>query len=141
MELNFPWDNFTEILDVFVCVVGKTVVISIKSIIIAIKKETDTSSSGYGYKMMRQKLRQMVATTNRETFRLILKALDPDGVMNRSRYRLRRNICISKGSNYVWHIDGYDKHQPCAFLLRGCIGGYSQKVLWLQMYLSDTFQA
>ena len=105
----------------------------INTIIIAVKREADTSSSGYGYRMIHQKLRQMGVTTNRETFRLILKAADPDGVMNRSRHRLRRRIYVSKGPNYVWHIDGYDKLKPYGFALHGCIDGYSLKILWLKV--------
>ena len=105
----------------------------INTIIIAIKREADTSSSGYGYRMIHQKLRQMGVTTNRETVRLILKAVDPDGVMNRSKHRLRRRIYISKGPNYVRHIDGYDKRKPYGFALHGCIDGYSRKIIWLKV--------
>ena len=55
----------------------------INTIIIAVKREADTPSCGYGYRMMiHQKLIQMGVTTNRETGGLILKAVDPDGVMN-----------------------------------------------------------
>ena len=93
----------------------------INTIIIAIKREADTPSFGYGHRMIHQKLRQMGVTTNRETVRLILRAVDPDGVMNRSRHRLRRRIYPSKGPNYVWHIDGYDKLKPYSFALHGCI--------------------
>ena len=75
----------------------------------------------------------MGVTTNRETVRLILKAVDPDGVMNQSRHRLRRRIYVSKGLNYIRHIDGYDKLKPYGFALHGCIDGYSRKVLWLKV--------
>ena len=102
----------------------------INTIIIIIKREADTSNSGYGYRMMHQKLRQMSVTTYRKTVRLVLKAVDPDGVMDRSRYRLRRRIYVSKGPNYAWHIDGYDKLKPYGFALHGCIDGYSRKILW-----------
>ena len=105
----------------------------INTIIIAIKRKADTLCSGYGYRMIHQKLRQMDVTTNRETVMLIVKAVDSDGVMNRSRYRLRRRIYVSKGPNYVWHIDGYDKLKPYGFALHGCIDGYSRKILWLKV--------
>ena len=109
----------------------------INTIIIAIKREADTSSSRYGHRMIHQKLRQMGVTTNRETVRLILRAVDPDGVMNRSRHRLRRRIYVSKGPNYVWHIDGYDKLKPYGFALHGCIDGYSLKILWLKVFSTN----
>ena len=124
----------------------------INTIIIAIKREADTSSCGFGYRMRHRKLRQIGVTTNWETVRLNLKAIVSDEVMNRSRYRLRRRIYISKGPNYVWHIDGYDKLKPYGFALHGYIDGHCQKFFgWgfcqltmtlrrLQMYLSNTFQ-
>ena len=51
----------------------------------------------------------MGVTTDQETVRLTLKALHPDGVICRSRNRLKRGIYISKGPGYMWHIDGYEK--------------------------------
>ena len=83
--------------------------------------------------MIHQKLRQMGVTASPETVRVILKVVDPDGVMNRSRHRLRRRIYVSKGPNYVWYIDGYGKLKPYGFAIHGCIDGYSRKILWLKV--------
>ena len=109
----------------------------INTIIIQIKREVDTPSFGYGYRMIHQKLRQIGATVNPESVRLILKATNPDDVMNWSRHRLGRRIYVSKGSNYVWHIDGYDKLKPYDFVLHGCICRYSRKILWLKVLSTD----
>ncbi|KAJ8676045.1 hypothetical protein QAD02_011831 [Eretmocerus hayati] len=35
------------------------------------------------------------------------------------------------GSNYLWHIDGYDKIKRYEFAIHGCVDGYSRKVVWL----------
>ena len=56
-----------------------------------------------GYRAMHQELRSV---------RLCLKTLDPQGVEVRSRRRLRRRVYVSKGPNYQWHIDGYEKLNP-----------------------------
>ena len=52
---------------------------------------------------------------DRETVRLILKVLNPDGVETRSRRRLQRRKYRSKGPDFIWHIDGYDKLKPFGF--------------------------
>ncbi|XP_067022026.1 uncharacterized protein [Acropora muricata] len=70
---------------------------------------------------------------NRESVRLILKALDPEGVEDRSRRRLRRRKYRAKGPNYIWHMDGYDKLKPFGFCVHGAIDGYSRRILWLEV--------
>ena len=62
-------------------------------VILKMKREISSSSSCFGYRSMHQKLRQ--------TVRLTLKALDTEGVIRRSRNRLKRRIYISKGPNYM----------------------------------------
>ena len=39
----------------------------------------------------------------------------------------------TKGPNYLWHIDGYDKLKPFGFCIHGAIDGYSRRVLWLEV--------
>ena len=65
---------------------------------------------------------------DKETVRLILKTLDPEGVERRSRRRLKRRKYYAKGPNYIWHIDGYDKLKPFGFCIHGAIDGYSRRV-------------
>ena len=81
---------------------------------------------------MHQKLRQMGVTKDQQTVRLTLKALDPEGVICRSRNRLKRRIYISKGPNYMWNIDGYDKLKTFGFAIHRCMDGYSRKIIWLK---------
>ena len=48
----------------------------------------------------------------------------------------RRYIC--PGPNYVWHIDGYnDKLKPFGFAIHGAIGGFSRRILWLEVGRSN----
>ena len=44
---------------------------------------------------------------------------------------------ISKGPNYQWHIDGYDKLHSFGFFIHGCIDGFSRKILWLEVVESN----
>ena len=59
----------------------------LNNVILKMKREISSSSSCFGYRLMHQKLRQMGVTTDQETVRLTLKALDPEGVICRSRKR------------------------------------------------------
>ena len=104
------------------------------------KREISSSNSCFGYRLMHQKLRQMRVTTDQETVRLTLKALDPEGVICRSRNRLKRRINIFKRPNYMWHIDGYDKLKPFGFAIHGCMDGYSRKIIWLKALPSNNDQ-
>ena len=56
----------------------------------------------------------------KESVRNIPKIVDPVGVENRSKYRLKRRQYRSKGPNYIWHTDGYDKLKPLGFSIHGC---------------------
>lgn len=93
----------------------------------------NTSGSCFGYRTMHQKLRLKGLTTDRDTVRLVLKNLDPDGVEERLRKKLRRRQYISKGPNFTWHIDGYDKLKPYGFPIHACIDGFSRKIIWLKV--------
>ena len=86
---------------------------------------------------MYQKLRKNKFTVARETVRIIMKSLDPEGVTLRSGHKLRRCTYRSQGSNFIWHIDGYEKLQPFGFTIHGAIDGYSGKILWLRVIPSN----
>jgi hypothetical protein len=62
-----------------------------------------------------------------------LAKLDPEGVKNRTRRRLRRRAYSSKGPNFIWHIDGHDKLKPFGFFIHGCIDGFSRRLIWLEV--------
>lgn len=107
-------------------------------VIRAVERELRGSGSLLGYRQMHQRLRRRYGfTINRESVRLILKTLDPDGVEQRSRRRLRRRQYRSKGPNYIWHMDGYDKLKPYGFCIHGAIDGYSRRIMWLKVGRSN----
>ena len=71
---------------------------SVQELTNAIEQELAGSGSGLGYRLMHQRLRvENGLVASRETVRLILKHLDPEGVGLRSRRRLRRRQYYAKG--------------------------------------------
>ena len=87
---------------------------------------------------MHQRLRTDYSlVVDRETVRTILKTLDPDGVERRSKRKLKRRKYHSKGPNYIWHIDRYDKLKPSSFCIHDAIDGYSRRIFWLEVGLSN----
>ena len=74
---------------------------------------------------------------NRETVRLALKSLDPEGVDMHKTHRLTRRRYTNPGPNYLWHLDGNDKLKPFGLGIHGCIDGYSRRILWLEVSRSN----
>jgi len=70
------------------------------------------------WRLLRQKQRVIVP---QETVRLMLRQMDPVGVINRRQHRLQRRTYTSAGPNYMWHIDGYDKLRPYGILISGFV--------------------
>ena len=64
---------------------------------------------------------------------LCLKLLDSDGVSCRSKHELKRRMYRAKGSNFIWHIHGYDKLKPFGLSIHGEIDGFSRRILWLEV--------
>ena len=87
--------------------------------------------------MHRKLLQVHRMVTDRETVRSVLKYLDPNGVLSRQRRRLKRRDYYGKGSNYLWHIDGWDKLKQCGFCIHGCIDGFSRISMWLDVAASN----
>ena len=110
---------------------------SITSVISAIQTELAFSSSSSGYRMIHQKVRQKKLVIDRETFRIAMRSLDPEGVTARFRHRLERRVYNARGPNYVWHNDGYNKIKPYGFAIHGAIDVYSRKIIWLKVLASN----
>ena len=103
-------------------------------VITAIESELNGSGSCVGYRQMHQRMQGKYGfAVARETVRIILKVLDPNGVETRSRRRLRRREYRGRGPNFIWHIDGYDKLKPFGFYVHATIDGYSRRILWLEV--------
>ena len=111
--------------------------VSSREILNSVAEELKESGSSYGYRFIHQKIRMKGLPTNCELVRLALKALDPEGVKNRSLKKFTRRKYASVGPNYMWLSDGYDKVKPFGFAIHGAIDGYSRKILWLHIGSSN----
>ena len=104
----------------------------------AIEEELQGSGSTIGYRAMWQKLKtEGNLVVSKETVRHALKILDPSGVSSRLRHRLQRRTYKGRGPNFIWHIDGYDKLKPYGFCVHGCIDGFSRRIMWLEVGMSN----
>jgi len=111
---------------------------SLPDVIDVIIKELQGSGSSIGYRLMHQRLRlNHSITIDRETVRKLMKGLDPEGVECRSKRKFQRRKYHSMGPNFIWHLDGYDKLKPFGFCIHGCIDGFSRRILWLEVGLSN----
>ena len=61
--------------------------------------------------------------------RLLVKEVDPEGVILSKRRRLCRRNYSNPGPSFIWHIDGYNKLIYYDFSAHGCIDGFSRKYL------------
>lgn len=98
----------------------------------------DDTEKDIGYRSMHQRLIVKYGfTANRDFVRRIMSFLDPTGVQARQCRRLHRRKYRTKGPNYLWHIDGWDKLKQFGLCVHGCIDGYSRRVLWLEVASSN----
>ena len=107
------------------------------SILKFVKKELETSGSTIGYRTMQQRCLKAGLKVSQKVTAVVIKALDPEGVEERKKHHLKRRKYYSKGPNWSWHIDGYDKLKPFGFCIHGAIDGFSRRILWLQLSHSN----
>ena len=103
-----------------------------------IQKMLNTSGQQHGYRWMFQRCLNHGIKVRKEDVRVILSCLDPEGCSFRQARRLHRRKYFSKGPNYIWHFDGYDKLKPFGFGISGCIDGFSRKIIWLNVYHTNS---
>ena len=103
-----------------------------------INMQLDSSCHLHGYRWMFQKCVQHGLVTTQHKVRRLLRLLDPKGVENRARRKLKRHVIKVPGPNYMWHMDSYDKLKPFGICINGCIDGYSRKIIWMEAYLTSS---
>ena len=111
--------------------------IDTREIISNFQYEIQESGGCLGYRSMHHRLILSGYQCNRETVRLALKSLDPEGVDMHKTHRLTRRRYTNPGPNYLWHLDGNDKLKPFGLGIHGCIDGYSRRILWLEVSRSN----
>lgn len=110
----------------------------IETVVSTIETELTGAGRDLGYRSMHSKLRKTHGLViDRETVRIVLRHLDLDGVIARQRRRLKRREYRSKGPNYIWHLDGWDKLKQFGLSVHGCIDGFSRRIMWLEASKSN----
>lgn len=103
------------------------------AVVSAIEHHLSGPGRTLGYRSMQARIRLSHGISiDRESVRLILSFLDQDGVRARCQRRLRRRRYWSKGPNYTYHIDGWDKLKTYGLCIHGCIDGFSRRIMWLE---------
>ena len=102
-----------------------------------IASECEEHSQTQGYRWMHAKCIQRGFVVTEETVRLLLHILDPEGVKQRKRHRLKRRKYVNPGPNATWHIDGYDKVARYGIYIHGCVDGFSRRIIWLSAYYTN----
>lgn len=103
-----------------------------------IRNQLQHSGQLHGYRWMYSKCREYGLRVRKEDVRMVLNELDPMGVQLRKAGRLSRRRYFSKGPNFIWHIDSYDKLKPYGICVNGCIDGFSRKMIWLNAYTTSS---
>ena len=110
---------------------GKTDILDVALFMVQV---LDSSGEMLGYRLMHLKCIQEGLTVTQNDVRLLMHLLDPEGIDLRSRRRLKRRKYYSRGPNFTWHFDSYDKLKPYGICINGAIDGFSRSVIWLQAY-------
>nr|XP_022287723.1 uncharacterized protein LOC111100295 [Crassostrea virginica] len=103
-----------------------------------IMEQVEKSGQLHGYKLLHLKCIQNGFVVSQESVRLLLLLIDPNGVEIRKRNRLRRRQYSCSGPDYIWHVDSYDKLKPYGFCINGCIDGFSRRIIWMEVYTSNS---
>ena len=110
----------------------------ISDVIAAILNEVQGSGQCLGYRSMWRKLKLNYGLfVKRDTVLELMWLIDPRGVNRRKAKRLLRRKYSSPGPCYTWHVDGYDKLKPFGFAIHGAIDGFSRRILWLKVGVTN----
>ncbi|KAJ7361962.1 hypothetical protein OS493_014610 [Desmophyllum pertusum] len=74
---------------------------------------------------------------NRDQVQDMMTILDYQGMQNRRRQALQRRVFFSKGSNWVWSLDRWDKLKEFDIYVYGGIDTFSRRLLWLHAFTSN----
>lgn len=95
-----------------------------RTIVLTIVNELKRRSFLFCYRTMHQLLNSCGISANRETVRIAIKSIDPQGVALRRKHRLTRRKYFNKGPNFLWHLDGNDKLRPFGLSISATVEKY-----------------
>jgi hypothetical protein len=67
----------------------------------------------------------------------MLRDLDPEGIEQRRKGKLKRRVLTVPGPNHIWSSDGHDKLKPYGICIYGTIDAWSRKILDIQVHVTN----
>ena len=110
----------------------------IRDVVDFIHEQIQTSGKLHGYRWMHEKCLLHHLHYKVGDVHIILAVLNPEGNAQRRKRRLLRRSYSSKGPNYLWHWDGYDKLKKYGICINGCVDGFSRHVVWMNAYYTNS---
>ena len=87
--------------------------------------------------MWRKLLFEHGLMVTRDAVMRAMRLCDSIGCQNRRKRRLLRRQYVNPGPNFCWHVDGYDKLKRYGFAIHGAICGFSRRILWLEVDVTN----
>ena len=75
---------------------------------------------------------------NRETIRLVMETMDPEGLSLRAPFKLNRRKHIFNVSIEIWNMEGYDKLKLFGFAVHEYIDGFSRNKIWIRVLSTNS---
>ena len=112
---------------------------TIETVVHVMPQELENSCGSFlGYRQLTQRLRRKYnLKVKRDNVMKYLRIIDREGVERRKRRRLKRRRYTSPGPNFIWHFDDWDKLAPFGFYVHVATDGYSRRILWLEVNLTN----
>ncbi|CAG2187419.1 unnamed protein product [Mytilus edulis] len=111
---------------------------NIRSVFNFVHTQVTSYGPAHRYRWMYQKCKRHGFKIKRDHISLMLNTIDPEGVYLRARRRLKRREYFSRGPNFCWHLDSYDKLKRYGLCINACIDGFSMKIIWLKVGRSSS---
>ncbi|XP_041839948.1 uncharacterized protein LOC121638921 isoform X1 [Melanotaenia boesemani] len=107
----------------------------------AVESEMKKGSPDQGIRAILQRVRDVrgIQPCYRGDVADAMRNLDASGLRRRypGQKKIPRRNYISRGPNDTWHIDGNDKLKFFGLWIHLCIDGFSRKVIWLKVGISN----
>eukprot|EP00474_Spongospora_subterranea_P007837 CRZ08295.1 hypothetical protein [Spongospora subterranea] len=103
-----------------------------------VQVESRGDGQDLGCRAMTRRLRETYnVQVTRDSVSAAQRKITPDAVNSRKKQRLTRREYHVEGPNALWHFDQNDKLRQFGYEIHACIDGWSRKILWLHVGVSN----
>ena len=104
-----------------------------------VREELDKGHiEGYGEGLIKTYFRGLGITVSRPMIYQVVKELDEEGYKRRKHnFQRRKKEMIIKGPDWSWALDQHDKIAFWGFQIYAAIDGFSRKVIWVYVGISN----